>query len=209
MHYINKLTVIHNELSLYVPDPEWIKSTYEKLLANNAATHFPYWAKIWASSRALATFLRNEPKWIKDKSVLEIGAGIGLPTFNIAQQAATIIVSDYEPEAVALLEQNIQHVGLLNVKAMCIDWNQFPEDIHAEIVLLSDINYAPDQFEGLLQLIQQLFDKRTTIIIATPRRISATLFVEKLQPFIKHTCLQKVEEDANQFTEIDILILHT
>ncbi len=209
MHYINKLTVIHTELSIYVPDPEWIKSTYEKLLANNGNTNFPYWAKIWASSRALAIFLRIEPKWIKDKSVLEIGAGIGLPTFNIAQQAATIIVSDYEPEAVALLEKNIQYLGLTNVKAMCIDWNQYPEDIHAETVLLSDINYAPDQFEVLLQLIHQLLDNRTTIIIATPRRISATLFAEKLQPFIKHTSLQKVEEDVSRFIEIQILILYS
>lgn len=209
MHYINKLTVIHSELSIYVPDPEWIKSTYEKLLANNGTTNFPYWAKIWASSRALATFLRNEPKWIAGKSVLEIGAGIGLPTFNIAQQAATIIVSDYEPEAVALLEKNIQYLGLTNVKAMCIDWNQYPEDIYAETVLLSDINYAPDQFEVLLQLIHQLLDNRTTIIIATPRRISATLFAEKLQPFIKHTSLQKVEEDVSQFIEIQILILYS
>ena len=208
MHYINKLTVIHSKLSLYVPDPELIKSTYEQLLANNTATHFPYWAKIWASSRALATFLHNEPRWIKDKSVLEIGAGIGLPTFNIAHQASSIIVSDYEPEAVALLEKNIQHIGLLNVKAMYIDWNQIPKNIHADIVLLSDINYVPDQFEILLQLIKQLLDQRTTIIIATPRRISATLFVEKLQPFVKHTCLQKVEEDTNQFIEIEILILH-
>lgn len=209
MHYINKLTVIHSELSLYVPDPEWIKSTYEKLLANNGNTNFPYWAKIWASSRALATFLQNESKWIVGKSVLEIGAGIGLPTFNIAQQAATIIVSDYEPEAVALLEKNIQYLGLTNVKAMCIDWNQYPEDIYAETVLLSDINYAPDQFEVLLQLIHQLLDNRTTIIIATPRRISATLFAEKLQPFIKHTSLQKVEEDVSRFIEIQILILYS
>lgn len=208
MHYINKLTVIHRDLSIYVPDPECIKSTYEQLLEINSAIHFPYWAKIWASSKALATFLYNEPKWAKGKAILEIGAGIGLPTFSIAKFASTIIVSDYEPEAVALLEKNILHLGLLNVTAMCIDWNQLPDHIHAEIVLLSDINYAPDQFEGLLQLIHQLLEKNRTIIIATPNRLSTTLFAENLQPFIKHAFLQKVEEAPTQFIDIQIWILY-
>lgn len=209
MHYTNKLTDIHPEMSIYVPDPECIKPTYEQLLDSNPTINFPYWAKIWASSKALAIFLNNEPIWVMGKAILEIGAGIGLPTFSIAKLASTIIVSDYDPEAVALLEKNILHLGLLNVTAMCIDWNQFPHHIYAEIVLLSDINYAPDQFVGLLQLIHQLLEKSTTIILATPNRMSTTLFAEKLQPFIKHVFLQKVEETPAQLVDIQIWILYT
>ena len=107
--YPLQLVTLHNELSLYVPDPALIQSTYQKLVAANPNTIFPYWAKIWASADALVQFLREEPAWIQNKIVLEIGAGIGIPSLSIAAQTDKIVISDYAPDAVGLLQKNIEH----------------------------------------------------------------------------------------------------
>jgi predicted nicotinamide N-methyase len=206
MSYPDKLIKIQDVLKLYVPDPELVKSTYEDLLAKDATTPFPFWAKIWPSAIEMSSFLTEERHWIEGKHVLELGAGIGLPSFMMAPYASTMIISDHAPEAVELIEKNIQYLGLQHVTAMCLDWNQFPADIKADTVLLSDINYAPDQFASLLVLIRNFLAQDTTIILATPQRITITPFVEALFPFIKHSVLRTTEH-MSQIVDIRILIL--
>ena len=206
MNYTHKLVPINSWLTLYVPDNELVKPTYEGLLAKNAATVFPFWAKIWPAAKAMADFLEAELPYIKNKRVIEIGAGVGLPSFTIAKHAAEIIISDYATEAVELIEKNIDHLGLTNTKAMCLDWNDFPTNIKADVVLLSDINYAPNDFNALQNLIQRFLAQGSTIIISTPERITASPFVEKINMYIKSSTFQTIENGLEQ-TKINILIL--
>jgi predicted nicotinamide N-methyase len=193
-------------LLLHVPDPEKVKSTYEEMIAIDPDTAFPFWARIWPSSLALTAFLQREPCWVASKHVLEIGAGIGLPSFSVARNALSLVISDYSPEAVALMEKNIQSLGLSNAKAMYLDWNDFPSDLSADTVLLSDINYDPEQFKALLNLIQQLLDKGSTIVIATPERISAVSFAVQLDPYVTRSVLETVTTE-NQTVDIKIFVL--
>lgn len=206
MSYPDILLKIQKSFSLYVPDPEQIKRVYGQLCANDPTTPFPFWAKIWPSAFALLDFLQEHPHWIKDKQVVELGAGIGLPSLLMAKEAASMIVSDHAPEAVALLQKNIQHLGLLNVNAVCLNWNDFQEDIRADTLLLSDINYAPEQFAPLLVLIRKMLLQGTTIILATPQRITITPFAEAIQPYIKESVLQTVVDNSLP-VEIRILVL--
>lgn len=206
MLYPDILQEMQSGLSLYVPDPDQVKSVYELLLTKDATTSFPFWAKIWPSAIALSSFLQTEPNRIKGKRVLELGAGIGLPSFAMAKHASEMIISDHTPEAVVLMEKNIQYLGMPNVKAMCLDWNDLPDEIGADILLLSDINYAPGQFAPLLVLIRKMLTRGTTIILATPQRITITPFAEAILPYIQHSVLQTAMENR-QAVEIRILIL--
>jgi predicted nicotinamide N-methyase len=193
-------------LQLHVPDPDQVKHIYDQLIASNPDTVFPFWAKIWPSSLALTSFLQKETQWIRSKHVLEIGAGIGLPSFSISREASTLVISDYSTEAVALMEKNIEYLVLQHAKAIYLDWNHFPSDLTADTVLFSDINYEPEQFEALLTLIKQLLEKGATVIIATPERISAVAFAVKLEPYVTSSVLETVET-AHQTMDIRIFVL--
>lgn len=206
MIYTDKLVEIQDGLALYVPDPELVRTTYEQLFAKDKNTPFPFWAQIWPAAKAMSAFLLSEPRLINGKQVLELGAGIGLPSFSISELVSEILISDHASEAVALIEKNIQFLGLQNVKAMYLDWNHFPDQIHAEIILLSDLNYAPDQFISLLALIRRFLGKGSAIVLSTPERITASPFTEALQPFIKRSVLHTVEHKL-QTVDISILIL--
>lgn len=206
MQYPYTITDTAAGLKLYTPDPGRIKPIYEERLANDASTRFPFWAKIWPSAIAMVSFLKNNPEWILNKQVLELGAGIGLPSFFAAPFASGVLISDYDPEAVQLAKKNIEYLGLKQVKAIQIDWNHFPMDIQADTILLSDINYAPDQFESLLALIRKWLEQGTTILLTTPRRITASPFVTALEPFVKSSVLEMVPEQG-QLVEISILVL--
>lgn len=206
MRYPLQLTPFSAELAIYIPDYEQVKEVYEAILIDHPAEPFPYWAKLWPSSIALVQYLKANRIWIEHKNVLEIGAGLGLPSFMIAGYANSVQVSDYAPEAVELLEKNIQHLQLNNVQAMELDWNNVPDSIKPDVVLLSDVNYNPSQFDGLLQLITKLISEGTIVILSTPQRIMASPFVNAIQPLVKQTHVELVNENGKS-VEISILVL--
>ncbi|MDO8996481.1 MAG: methyltransferase domain-containing protein [Sediminibacterium sp.] len=184
MHYPLVHHSFSSDLKLYIPDPLFIKLTYERLCLNDSSTLFPFWAKVWPSAIALSSFLQQNIGLVNNKSVLEIGAGIGLPSFSVAQYAADLVITDYAANAVELMHKNIEHTGFKNIKAIVADWNLFPSSIVAEVVLLSDTNYAPSEFASLFKLIQDFIHKGATIIIASPERITASPFIEQLDLYI-------------------------
>lgn len=189
MHYPLQLIPTGLGFSLFQPVPEQIRPVYEARLAKDPATPFPYWAKIWESALALTDFLAAEPEWVAGKQVLEIGAGIGLPSFSIARRAASVIISDAAAEAVELMQRNITELGLTNTRALVLDWNEIPSSLRADTVLLSDINYVPGEFEALLRLIRRFVDEGAVVILATPQRITSGVFMEALRPFVIKSAL--------------------
>ncbi len=206
MPYQTILTEISKNLSINIPDPENLKKTYDALKATDESLSFPFWAKIWPSSKAITAFLMQNIHFVESKTVLEIGAGIGLPSFTISNYAAKLIISDHSTDAIKLIERNIEYLKLTHAKAILLDWNDFPENLTADTIILSDINYDPSQIDPLLKLIQYFLSKGSSIIISTPERITATSFALSIQPLIKRSMLQTVEE-SGELHEIRIMVL--
>ena len=206
MQYPIQLTQISAEKAIYIPDYEQVKEIYTSLLNLHPNTPFPFWAKLWPSSIALLDVLKAHPYLIQNKHVLEIGAGIGLPSLMMADIAESVQISDYDKEAVALLQKNIEHLQLQNAEALQLDWNAIPENIEPDVVLLSDVNYDPAQFDVLIQLIEQFILQGSSIILSTPQRIMASPFVQKLEAYIQARYEAMVDEN-NIPKEISILVL--
>lgn len=206
MRYPIKLTPIIENFSIYIPDYEQVKEIYESILKEDSSKDFPFWAKLWPSSIALIQFLQTKSDLIKGKTVLEIGAGIGLPSFFIAGKAKSIQVTDYALDAVELMHKNIAYLNLENVQTFQLDWNKVPKGIKPEVLILSDVNYNPNEFDPLIALIKELVASGTLVILSTPQRIMASPFVNALQQLIQQTHMEIVTENE-KLIEISILIL--
>ncbi|MFM6995153.1 MAG: class I SAM-dependent methyltransferase [Sediminibacterium sp.] len=206
MQYPVKLSQISAEKAIYIPDYKQVKEVYASLIKIDPNTPFPFWAKLWPSSIALVNVLENNPNWIRDKHVLELGAGIGLPSLMLAGLVKSIQVSDYADEAVELLQKNIAHLNLMNVQALLLDWNHLPVSIQPDVLILSDVNYDPSQFDTLIQIITSKILDGCTILLATPQRIMASPFVQALETYIQTTYVEVVNENASSI-EISILVL--
>jgi len=133
----------------------------------------PYWAKIWPSAIALTRFLQEHPELIMGKQVLELAAGLGLPSLYVSGIAAHVLCSDYDPEAVDFIRKNIGQNQCQHISAACIDWKELPKDLKTDLLLLSDINYDPKDFDILHALIEAFLRQGTTILLATPQRLVA------------------------------------
>ena len=206
MQYPVQITQISAEKAIYIPDNEQVKHIYASLLKLDPTTPFPFWAKLWPSSIALLDVLKSHPHLIENKHVLEIAAGIGLPSLMMADITKSIQISDYEKEAVALLQKNIEHLQLQNAEALQIDWNNIPVNLHPEVILLSDVNYDPTQFDPLINLIVKFIHQGSTVILSTPQRIMASPFVQKLEAYIINRHDTLVNENGIH-KEISTLVL--
>ncbi len=206
MQYPVQITQISAEKAIYIPDYEQVKHIYASLLKLDPTTPFPFWAKLWPSSIALLDVLKAHPHLIENKHVLEIAAGIGLPSLMMADITKSIQISDYEKEAVALLQKNIEYLKLQNAEALQLDWNNIPVNLHPEVILLSDVNYDPTQFDPLINLIVKFIHQGSTVILSTPQRIMASPFVQKLEAYIINRHDTLVNENGIH-KEISTLVL--
>lgn len=195
------ISVHNNPVELYVPDEGAVRKAYE---AGEIAA--PFWSRIWPAAIALSEFLICHPHYIKNKSVLEVGAGLGLPSLVAARYATAVLCTDSSADAVAIIAQSAAHGGLQNLATAVVDWQHPPSGLAADVLLLSDLNYEPDSFAGLQKFIAGFLQKNATIIISTPQRLLAKPFVAALLP----DCIYQ-EERSIYFNEttasISILVL--
>lgn len=192
--------------SFYIPDQSKLKDTYHHLIKMGDNTPFPYWAKLWPSAIALTTFLNKNIDLVTNKDIIEIGAGIGLPSLSIAKYARSVTITDHSLDAIDLLDKNITSLGLSNTNATCIDWNNFPDNLTYDLMLMSDVNYDPSNFKNLTNLIVENIENDKVIILATPERITSGRFIESIHQYIIATSLETVSQDDQEIL-ISISIL--
>ncbi|PVH87181.1 hypothetical protein DL98DRAFT_405781 [Cadophora sp. DSE1049] len=98
----------------YPPSPTPTTETHTllsgRVLTVNLVGHNPLWGHhLWNAGRLISTYLEKNPSLVKDKTVLELGAGAGLPSLVCAVLGARkVVVSDYpDPDLVGNLWGNV------------------------------------------------------------------------------------------------------
>jgi len=157
-------------ITVYLPEPTAVYACLQE-------QQNPYWARLWPASIGLASFLLQHPRWVKVPLVLELAAGIGLPSIVAARFAQQVICSDIEPNAIPVMQANKQLHQCTNVTCTVADWLHLPSHWHPQTILLSDVNYEPAAFAGLLLVLQQQLAAGACIMLATPQRLMAKPFI--------------------------------
>ncbi|RYY97405.1 MAG: methyltransferase domain-containing protein [Chitinophagaceae bacterium] len=192
-------------LTLLVPDAAAVEARYRAAQLAGAKLPFPYWSRIWPSARVLAGFLLRHPGLTGEKRVLELAAGLGLPSLAAARNAASVTCSEYLPEALDVLRASFARYPALPVEIRCLDWNALPGDLSADVLLLSDVNYAPAEFPALLAALRRLLGQGSLLLLATPQRLAGRDFVDALLPFCRHREVHPAGEPGS--ADIEVLVL--
>ncbi len=166
------------DLKIHFPENKYL------LELKNKQSKVPYWGKIWHSAIALATFITENKILFRHKIVLEVAAGLGLPSIVCSKFANQIIVTDYDKNAVNFLQKNIIENNCNNITVQLLDWNNINDAIDFDILLLSDVNYANADLPKLTKFIAHYLTLNKKIFLTTPQRIVATEFIIALQKFI-------------------------
>jgi predicted nicotinamide N-methyase len=136
----------------------------------------PYWAELWASGVALARAVGESD--LKGARVLELGAGLGLPSLAAALRGADVLATDWAEDAVELLRVNARRNGV-ELRAERVRWDE-PGALLAGapwgLVLGADLLYEARNAEQLLELLPLL---GADVLLADPCRPFVRGFLER------------------------------
>jgi predicted nicotinamide N-methyase len=135
----------------------------------------PYWADLWPSGFALASYIAGLE--LAGKRVLELGCGLALPSFAAALAGAEVVATDWAVEAVALVKLNASANGL-QVKAAALDWgsNLASKLGVFDLVLAADVLYEERNARPLLRVLEAVMAPGGEALVADPGRRHAVAF---------------------------------
>jgi predicted nicotinamide N-methyase len=188
-------------IRLLHPDPLAVRYNHEQ---KSPGTPPPYWARIWPASIGLCYYAIQQADVLKDKRVLELGAGLGLPSLLVSRYARETMCTDIAPEAIPFVKASAV-INQQNVQVKILDWKEAAQN-ETDLVMMSDVNYDPVVFDDLQVLIKELLDKNREIWLSTPQRLAASVFAENLLPYCTDRQNYLIEEPDDQ-TEVTVFAL--
>jgi predicted nicotinamide N-methyase len=130
----------------------------------------PYWAELWPAGLALAHAL---PARLDGMRVLELGAGLGVPSLVAAARGGEVTAVDWASDAVELLARNAARNGL-ELTPVHADWRTF-SGAYA-LAFGADLLYEQRNVQPLLELLPQLASE---VLLAEPGRPHADQFFRR------------------------------
>ena len=111
---------------------------------------------IWPAAITLCKYITDNPEIVRNKRVIELGAGVGLPGLFAAKVGATqSIISDYDAEVVTHANNQAVSCGLGDTARACIvDWKAPVVDAFRDafdVVMAADVLYMSFLVPDLLR----------------------------------------------------------
>ena len=152
----------------------------DALLSEEAFEHeefLPYWAELWPSGLALAHVIRRRD--LSGVRVVELGCGLGLPSIVAALGGASVLATDWSPEALEVAAANAAR-NRADVETELVSWSGAEPLVRAapwDLVLGADLLYERRNVDQLLSLLPRLGGE---ILLAEPGRPPAARFFEEI-----------------------------
>ncbi|DBA05356.1 TPA: hypothetical protein N0F65_007518 [Lagenidium giganteum] len=129
--------------------------------------------KLWDSSLILTQYLSLHPDLMVDKTVVELGSGLGLVGICCAMLGARVTLTDIE-EVVPLLRYNISlnYPGPVSdnagPRAVSHLWGSATHGLRTrpDLIVLSDVVYDPEGYQPLVTSLRALAGSETLILMA-------------------------------------------
>lgn len=199
---LKKIIVGNQEVQLAMPNSNHFLQSHIQHY-----THHAYWAKVWHSAVGLSLFLDNNKPLITCKNILELAAGLGLPSIVASTYATSVHCTDVCNDAITYITKSIYQNNKKNITCATLNWNDEIDTKNYDVVLLSDVNYALPDLEVLQVLIMKLLASNIMVIIATPQRQIAANFLTSLLPYCTQQYNSMISYN-NTVHEIFIYVLH-
>lgn len=150
------------EIKLWLVDPIQMQRPFsqDEILAIQA---YPaYWAFCWASGQVLARHILDNPALVKDKRVMDFGAGSGVVAIAcIMAGAKQVIACDIDPDALLSCQEN----AILNQVELELHGDVFSFEQDIDLLIAADVLYD----KANLPLLEVFLDKAPEVLVADSR----------------------------------------
>ena len=142
--------------------------------------NFPLWSKLWESAWVLANHLSSLPVE-PQKTILEIGCGLGLVGIAAAMAGHRVTMSEYNADALNFARANAAINGLPEIAIEHLDWRDPQLTGRFDTIVGSDTVYDAES----IGILEALFDRYLlpggTVILADRVRRTSVFFWERMQ----------------------------
>ncbi|KAL2414110.1 Protein N-terminal and lysine N-methyltransferase efm7 [Exophiala dermatitidis] len=188
------LDLFQEPADFYQPEKPATFTTYTlqngQTISLRLVGHSPLWGHLlWNAGQVIAQYLEDNAQLCCGKTVLELGAGAGLPSLTAAILGAEkVVVTDYpDPDLIMNLRYNIEHCSALadksNIVADGFLWGSPAEPLKAHIgnggdagfdlLILADILFNHSEHAKLLATLRDCLKKSAgsvALVFFTPYR---------------------------------------
>ena len=148
------------KLWLVDPIPMQRRFSQDEILAIQA---YPaYWAFCWASGQVLARYILDNPELVRNKRIMDFGAGSGVVAIACAMAGAKqVIACDIDPDALLSCQEN----AALNNVDYELHGDLFEFDQELDLLIAADVLYD----KANLPLLNIFLEKAPEVLVADSR----------------------------------------
>ncbi len=131
--------------------------------------HWSLFGVTWDAGLVLARLMIEEP--IDGRRILELGAGLGLPSLVLHARGADVTPTDVHPMAAKFFADNLKLNGLPDLEFRHADWRETCENLpRFDLIVASDVLYDPSDVAPLATFLQHHCKESGSILMTDPGR---------------------------------------
>lgn len=179
-----------DEYCLKLNERKWRILHVSAVLSQAEESHFlrelkdklPYGVTLWASGIALAHEVSSRADTFRDKRVLELGAGTGLPGIVAASYGARVVQTDRNELAMSVCRRNLKLNDIETIEQRLVDWTNWSDAEQYDWILGSDILYGEEMHLHLRRIFESNIVPITgRILLSDPFRETSIKLLEELE----------------------------
>jgi len=155
------------EILLYAADPG--TGLFEPTGGYRSEQPPPFWAFAWAGGQALARHLLDHPDLVRDREVLDVGAGSGLVAIAAAKAGASRVrAAEIDPDAIAAIDRNAALNGV-TVEAVLGDALD-GDAAGADVVTGGDVFYTAATAARMMRFLRRVGQAGARVLVGDAGR---------------------------------------
>jgi predicted nicotinamide N-methyase len=145
------------------------------------SNRLPYGVALWPSGIALAHEIATRAAAFSGRTVLELGAGTGLPGIVAASLGARVVQTDRDELVLHLCRINGERNGPGSLEYRLADWTDWRDEARYEWIIGSDILYGESLHPHLRRIFESNLAPRGRILLSDPFRGIGLRLLERLE----------------------------
>lgn len=176
------------ECRLAVGGREWSILHATAVISRSDEEHYlddkgrvPYGVALWPAAIALAHDVATRPDAFRGKTVLELGAGTGLPGIVAASLGASVVQTDRHELALHVCRLNGERNHAACVEYRQADWAEWVDERRYDWVVGSDVLYADTHHQNMRRIFEENLAPGGRVLLSDPYRAASLPLLEALE----------------------------